>query len=102
MVHATRAALVACLVGLAAPALAGSLSTLQDTARRCFETGAASACDAVWDLSDPLKQQADSRGQLRCYTALLALEANVSKLKRGSQDPLHQAQALQDISLYCQ
>ena len=101
MVPAARAAVIACLLGLAAPAVASPLTTLQDTARRCFETAAAAACDAVWDRSDRLKEQAENRGQLRCYTALLALEANVAKLKFGTQDPVHQAQALQDTSLYC-
>lgn len=102
MLTALRAALIGGLLALASPVLASPLSTLQDRARRCFESAAVSVCDAVWDLSDQLKQQADNRGQLRCYTALLALEANVSKLKLGTADSVHQAEALRDTGLYCQ
>lgn len=101
MVHAARAAVLASLIGLATPAFATALSSLQQAARRCFESPSAASCDGVWDLSDQLKHQADRSNQLSCYTALLALEANVVKARLGSSDPARQAQALHDTSAYC-
>lgn len=101
MVRVARAAALAGLLGLATPADASPLSSLQQTARSCFESPSAARCDGVWDLSDQLKKQADSSNQLRCYTALLALEANVSKAKLGRPDPVHEVQALEDTSAYC-
>lgn len=101
MVPAVRAAVFAGLLGLAIPAVASPLTTLQQAARSCFESPSAVRCDGVWDLSDQLKKQADANNQLRCYTALLALEANVSKASLGRPDPIHEAQALQDTTAYC-
>ncbi len=101
MVAAARAAVFACLLGLASPAFASPLTNLQLAARRCFESPSAAGCDGVWDLSAQLKQQADSANQLRCYTALLGLEANVAKAKLGRPDPAHEVQALQDTTSYC-
>lgn len=101
MVHPVRAGALACLLGLAAPADATPLATLQEAATRCFESPSAASCDGVWDLSDQLKKQADSSNELRCYTAVLALEANVAKARLGRPDPAHEAQALQDTSTYC-
>lgn len=101
MVHVARAGVLACLIGLATPAFASALTSLQLAARRCFESPSAAACDGVWDLSDQLKQQADRSNQLRCYTALLALEANVAKARLGRPDPARQTQALQDTTAYC-
>lgn len=101
MVPAARAAVLASLIGLATPAFATALGSLQQAARRCFESPSAASCDGLWDLSDRLKQQADRGNQLRCYTALLALEATVVKARFGDADPARQAQALQDTSAYC-
>lgn len=101
MVPAARAAVLACLLALATPAWAGSFNGLQQAARRCFESPSAVHCDGLWDLSAELKQQADKSNQLRCYTALLALEANVAKARLGSPDPARQASALQETSEYC-
>lgn len=101
MVPVARAGLLACLLGLATPASATALTSLQLAARRCFESPSAAACDGVWDLSAQLKQQADRSNQLRCYTALLALEANVAKARLGTSDPVRQAMALQETSSYC-
>jgi len=101
MVPAIRAGAVACLLGLATPAFATPLTSLQQAASRCFESPSAARCDGVWDLSDQLKQQADRSNQLRCYTAVLALEANVAKARLGRPDPAHQAEALRDTATYC-
>jgi hypothetical protein len=101
MVQAARAGVLAVLLSLAPPAFATALTNLQQAARRCFESPSAARCDGVWDLSDQLKKQADRSNQLRCYTALLALEANVAKARLGRADPVHQDQALQDTSAYC-
>lgn len=101
MVPAARAGVLACLIGLATPAFASPLTDLQLAARRCFESPSEARCDGVWDLSAQLKKQADSANQLRCYTALLALEANVAKARLGRPDPVHEVQALQDTSSYC-
>lgn len=101
MVLAARAAVLASLLGLATPAVAGALTSLQQAASRCFASPSAATCDGVWGLSDQLKQQADRTNQLRCYTAVLALEANVAKARLGRSDPAHQAEALRDTSTYC-
>lgn len=101
MVRAARAVVLACLFGLATPAYAGSFTGLQQAARRCFESPSAALCDGLWDLSAELKQQADKSNQLRCYTALLALEANVAKARLGAPDPARQARALEETSAYC-
>jgi hypothetical protein len=101
MVRAARAAVLAALLGLASPAFAGSYTALQQAARRCFESPSAARCDGLWDLSAALKQQADRSNQLRCYTALLALEANVAKARLGAPDPTRQASALEETSSYC-
>lgn len=101
MVHAARAGVLAGLLCLATPAFASALTSLQQMASRCFASPSAASCDGIWDLSDQLKQQADKSNQLRCYTALLALEANVAKARLGRPDPAHEALALQDTSTYC-
>jgi hypothetical protein len=102
MVPAARAALIACLIAHAAPSLASPLATrLQDAAGRCFEDPAASSCDAVWDLSAALKEQADKANQLRCYTSVLSVEAMVSMAKRGARDPGRQQAALGALTSDC-
>jgi len=101
MASPTRAAALVCLLGLAAPVHAGAITDLQQAARRCFESPSAARCDGVWDLSAQLKQHADRSNQLRCYTAVLALEANVAKARLGASDPARQSEALQDTSAYC-
>lgn len=101
MLPAARAGVLACLFGLTTPAIASPVTILQQAASRCFESPSADRCDGVWDLSDQLKQQADRSNQLRCYTAVLALEANVAKARLGRPDPVHQVQALQDTASYC-
>ena len=94
--------MVAGLLCLAGPGGASPLSEqLQSTAQRCFTGPALASCDAVWDLSDALKQQADKRDQLRCYTTVLDLEAMVSMVRMGIQDPAHQQQALQAMARDC-
>jgi hypothetical protein len=86
-------------MGLADPAIATPLSnSLQATARRCFESAAVSSCDAVWDLSLPnLKEEADKRDQLRCHTSVLTVEAMVSTVQLGAQDPVRQKPALKAL-----
>lgn len=98
---AARAAGLAVLLGLVPPAFASALTSLQQAARRCFESPSAAQCDGVWDLSAQLKQQADRSNQLRCYTAVLALEATVAKARLGRPDPAQQNEALQDTSRDC-
>ncbi len=101
MHRALRAGVLASLLALAAPADATPLSSLQQAASSCFESPSAARCDGVWDLSAQLKQQADRTNQLRCYTAVLALDANVAKARLGRPDPTHEVQALQETSTYC-
>ncbi|MEI8251740.1 MAG: hypothetical protein WCF98_11270 [Synechococcus sp. ELA057] len=101
MAPAARAVLLAWLIGFAAPGIAGPITDLQLLAGRCFETPGTSTCGSFFDLSDRLKQQAERRSQLRCYTSLLTLEAVASKALRGIQEPARQAQALQETAGDC-
>jgi len=102
MAHAARAAVLIGLIGMAGPALAmPALSTLQQVASQCFANPTAAGCDSFWDLSAQLKQQADNKDQLRCYSSLLALEAMVSMAKLGSQNHAQQAEVLQTTSQDC-
>lgn len=102
MVHASRVLLVAGLIAQASPSWASPLATrLQATARRCFENPLVAPCDAVWDLSADLKEQADRAEQLRCHTSVLTVEAMVSMVKRGAKDPVHQQAALEALSRDC-
>ncbi|MFM7264988.1 MAG: hypothetical protein ACKOZW_05250 [Cyanobium sp.] len=89
------------MTGLAAPALASPLTTLQPLAQRCFASPGIATCGRFFDLSDRLKEEADHRSQLRCYTSLLALEAVASRALRGDNDPGRQERALQDTTRDC-
>ena len=102
MVRASLAVLAACLMAQVGSGLASPLSnTLQATARRCFDSPAAASCDAVWDLSADLKEQADKKDQLRCHTSVLAVEAMVSMVQQGAKDPVHQKSALEALTRDC-
>ena len=102
MVQASRAFLAICLMAQVAPSVASPLSnSLQAAARRCFESPAMARCDAVWDLSADLKEQADKNDQLSCHTSVLTVEAMVSMVKRGGQDPVHQQAALEALARDC-
>jgi hypothetical protein len=101
MAIAVRAGALAGLIALASPAFANALSPLQQSASQCFSNPAGASCHAVWDLSHQLKQRAGKAYQLRCYTALLALEAMVALTKLGDRDPARQAQALDDTAREC-
>lgn len=102
MVHCVRAFLVVGLMAQAAPGFASPLSNrVEAAARRCFESPAAGRCDAVWNLSADLKEQADRADQLRCHTSVLTLEAMVSMAKLGAQDLPHQQQALEALARDC-
>jgi hypothetical protein len=102
MVHAARAALLAALIAQAAPSLASPLSSrLLAVAGGCFESPVPARCDAVWDLSNALKEQAERSDQLRCYTSVLVLESMVSMTKWGRNDPRRQQAALEGITKDC-
>jgi hypothetical protein len=101
MVPAAHAVVLAGLFVLATPALASSLTSLQQAASRCFGSPSADHCAGVWDLSNQVKHQADKSNHLRCYSAVLALEANVAKASLGSSDAKQQAEALEETSRYC-
>jgi len=101
MLQVTRAGVLACLLGLAPSAFASGLASLQQAASRCFESPSAARCASVWDLSAQLKQQADRTGALRCYSAVLALEAAVAKASLGGTDAAQQDRALRDTTSDC-
>jgi hypothetical protein len=93
--------LVAALVGelIAAPGRAQSLTALQQRLQPCFRDGI--GCNTIWGPSHQLKQRAEAANQLRCYSALLALEAMVTLAELGQRDPGRQAEALQESSREC-
>lgn len=94
--------LAAGLMAQAAPGVTSPLSnSLQATARRCFESAAVASCDAVWDLSAHLKEEADNTDQLRCHTSVLTVEAMVSMVQLGAQDPVRQKAALEALAKDC-
>lgn len=102
LVRAARAAVVACLIVQSAPGIAGPLGTrLGAEAGRCFERAGTSRCDVFWDLSAALKQRADDRGLLRCYTSVLSLEAVVAMAMRGARDPGAQQAAIEVMTRDC-
>ncbi len=101
MPPALRAAgLLAAALALVAtpPARAASLAALQQRAEQCFRGG---GCQAIWPLSHQLKQRAEAANRLRCYSALLALEAMVSMAELGAQEPARQRDALAESSREC-
>lgn len=101
MALAARAGFLAGLIGLTVPASASPLTTLQQAASQCFRNAANASCKDVWTLSHRLKQQAGKADQLRCYTALLGLEAMVAMAEQGDQDPAQQTAAMQETTREC-
>lgn len=90
----------ALLVGLmAAPGRAQSLTALHQRLQPCFRDGI--GCNTIWGPSHQLKQRAEAANQLRCYSALLALEAMATLAELGQRDPGRQAQALAESSREC-
>ena len=71
------AALVAALLLLPSPLLAAGLdlSGLRWRSQACLETGDRQPCSLALQESHRLKDAAEARHLLRCYTALLAVEA---------------------------
>ena len=102
MAHvASVVAVLVCGIGVASPGLSSPVDSLQPLASRCFEAPRVTTCSSFFDLSDRLKEQAEHRSQLRCYTSLLTLEAVVSKALRGIVDPARQHQAFEDATRDC-
>lgn len=96
------AGLFAAALALVAPtpsAQAASLAALQQRAEQCFRGDG--GCDGIWPLAHQLKQRAEAANQLRCYSALLALEAMVTMAELGAQDPARQREALAESSREC-
>lgn len=102
MVDLARSVLVVVLIVQAGRGVASPLSNrLEAAARHCFESPDPARCDAVWDLSAELKEQADSKDQFRCHTSALTVEAMVSMARQGVQDVPHQQAALEAMERDC-
>lgn len=79
-----------------------TLNSLQQTARRCFQGSDRPSCRSAMELSVQLREQADSKNALRCYTALLGVEAMLNLSLFGDRDQARDEQALLQSSQECQ
>lgn len=83
-------------------AQAQSLDALQGAARRCFSSRDPRSCRQAMELSHQLRVKADAKEILRCYTALLSVEAMLNLSQLGESDPARDEGALQQSGQECQ
>jgi hypothetical protein len=89
------------LVSTGSAVHAQSFLSFQQTARRCF-AGDRPSCRTAMGLSHQLRQRADQKDALRCYTALLGVEAMLNLSLLGDPDQERKERVLQQATQECQ
>lgn len=94
-------------ITLAGSALAGSalaavpITPLRPALERCLSAPGRDSCRPALELSHRLKQSAEQADQLRCYTALLGLEAVINQAVLGDGNGARQQRMWDETSREC-
>ena len=94
-------AVISAALALGSAAQAVPIQALRAPADQCLQSGAAAVCRQAMERSHRLKQQAENRQELRCYTALLGLEAGLAMAVLGERQPEREQTILNDAQLNC-
>ena len=97
------APLLVVLLFLLAPlrAQAQTMAAFTDLAQRCRSSGSAQSCRAALEQSHRLRNWAESRRLWRCYSALLAAEAEMIAASRAPRQHSDGASALLEMRSLC-
>ena len=96
-----RVLLVSGMLASGAAVHAQAFASLQQSARRCFE-GNRPSCRTAMGISHQLRERADAKNALRCYTALLGVEAMLNLSLLGDPDQERKDGLLQQSAQECQ